>query len=213
MNPCRCGFYGDATRECRCTPAHDPALSGQDQRAACSTASISTWKCPPCRIKELRGERGSRILGGHPRARSSARAPSSRPAAIYNSRMPSRADPQAVRAGRCRRAHAGNGRPPHGPFGARARPHPESGAHRGRSGRAPRPWPPNTWRKRCSIAAWIGTTGRSQRDFRLPHDTALYFSVRAKYKPTARSMLALVSRTGRPSYSLIALTSLKMSFG
>src|SRR5207253_4252421 len=21
MNPCRCGFYGDATRECRCTPA------------------------------------------------------------------------------------------------------------------------------------------------------------------------------------------------
>ena len=34
MNPCPCGFYGDPTRECRCTPAHHPALSGQDQRTA-----------------------------------------------------------------------------------------------------------------------------------------------------------------------------------
>ena len=32
-------------------------------------------------------------------------------------------------------------------------------------------------------------------------------AVLAKYNPTARSMLARVSRTGRPSYSLIAFTS------
>src|ERR1017187_4024439 len=39
-----------------------------------------------------------------------------------------------MRVGRFRRAHPGNGRSPHGPFGAGARPHSESGAHGGRPG-------------------------------------------------------------------------------
>ena len=27
MNPCPCGFYGDSTRECRCTPGIIRAIS------------------------------------------------------------------------------------------------------------------------------------------------------------------------------------------
>ena len=72
MNPCPCGFYGDPTRECRCTPASSSAISARSA-ARCSTASICTSKCPPCLIKELRGD-GWRESSAEMRARVEARS-------------------------------------------------------------------------------------------------------------------------------------------
>ncbi len=79
---------------------------------------------------------------------------------FYNAHIPHRDVPQADGARRGGRADARDGRAPHGPLRARARPHPEGGPHDRRSrafgdGRAP-----NTSPKQCSTAAWTGTTGR-----------------------------------------------------
>ena len=50
MNPCRCGFYGDSTRECRCTPGQIQ-LTWAKSAGRCWTASISTSRSPRCRSR------------------------------------------------------------------------------------------------------------------------------------------------------------------
>lgn len=50
MNPCPCGFYGDSTRECRCTPGIFSAIWPRSA-GRCSTASTCTSKCPRCLTK------------------------------------------------------------------------------------------------------------------------------------------------------------------
>ena len=114
--------------------ASSSAISARSA-ARCSTASISTWKCPRCRTRSCAATPTAESSADIRARVESARAPCSRRAGYYNSRMPSRDDPQALRAGRSRRAHAGNGGAPHGPFRPRARPHSESGAHHRRPGR------------------------------------------------------------------------------
>ena len=120
---------------------------------------------PAVPFKELRGESGAessaeiRARVERARARQQARG-------FYNSDMPSRVDPQAVRARRCRRANARNGRPPHGLLRPRARPHSQSGAHHRRSGRVRDAYPPSTSPRRCSTAAWTGITGIEEEGLR-----------------------------------------------
>ena len=135
MNPCPCGFYGDPTRECRCTPGRSSATWARSA-GRCSTASTSTSRCPPCRIKELRGGDGAAESSAEIRARVERARAVQRARGFYNARMPARLLREDLRARRCRRAHPGNGRPPHGPLRPRARPHPEGGPHHRRSGRA-----------------------------------------------------------------------------
>jgi hypothetical protein len=69
-------------------------------------------------------------------------------------------DSQTMRAGGFRRGHTRNGGPPHGTF-------PRAPTTVFSKSRAPsqtwasrRPWRPSMWPRRCSIGAWIETTGR-----------------------------------------------------
>ena len=132
MNPCKCGFYGDSTRECRCTPGQIQHYLGKISGPLLDRIDIHV-EVPAVPYKELRGD-------SHAESSADIRARVERARAVqvargfYNSRMPARDIRQAMRARRCRRTHARNGGPPHGAFGARARSHSESGAHRRRSG-------------------------------------------------------------------------------
>jgi magnesium chelatase family protein len=88
MNPCRCGFYGDATRECRCTPAQIQQYLGKISGPLLDRIDIHV-EVPAVPYKELRG---------NPTAESSAdmRARVEEARAVqhkrgyYNSRMPPR---------------------------------------------------------------------------------------------------------------------------
>ena len=89
MNPCRCGFYGDATRECRCTPAQIQQYLGKISGPLLDRIDIHV-EVPAVPYKELRGESRSES-SAEMRARvERGRAPFSRRADIYNARMPSR---------------------------------------------------------------------------------------------------------------------------
>ncbi|MGP8245400.1 MAG: YifB family Mg chelatase-like AAA ATPase [Bryobacteraceae bacterium] len=55
MNPCRCGFYGDATRECRCTPAQIQQYLGKISGPLLDRIDIHV-EVPAVPFQELRGE-------------------------------------------------------------------------------------------------------------------------------------------------------------
>ena len=55
MNPCRCGFYGDTTRECRCTPAQIQQYLGKISGPLLDRIDIHV-EVPAVPYKELRGE-------------------------------------------------------------------------------------------------------------------------------------------------------------
>ncbi|MBZ5577857.1 MAG: YifB family Mg chelatase-like AAA ATPase [Acidobacteriia bacterium] len=88
MNPCGCGFYGDATRECRCTPALIQRYLGKISGPLLDRIDIHV-EVPAVPYKELRenscAESSADIRGrvDCARARQQARG-------FYNSRMPSR---------------------------------------------------------------------------------------------------------------------------
>ncbi len=132
MNPCRCGFYGDATRECRCTPAQIQQYLGKISGPLLDRIDIHV-EVPAVPYKELRGDSQSES-SAEMRARVERARAVQQARGYYNARMPVAPDPQAMRAGRFRRADARNGGAAHGPFGARARPHSQSRAHRRGSG-------------------------------------------------------------------------------
>jgi magnesium chelatase family protein len=54
MNPCPCGFYGDATRECRCTPAIIQRYLGKISGPLLDRIDIHV-EVPAVAFKELRG--------------------------------------------------------------------------------------------------------------------------------------------------------------
>ena len=88
MNPCACGFYGDATRECRCTPALIQRYLGKISGPLLDRIDIHV-EVPAVPYKELRDNAGAassaeiRERVERARARQQARG-------FYNSRLPSR---------------------------------------------------------------------------------------------------------------------------
>ena len=88
MNPCACGFYGDATRECRCTPALIQRYLGKISGPLLDRIDIHI-EVPAVPYKELRAgetaEPSSEIRARVERARAVQQA-----RGWYNSAMPSR---------------------------------------------------------------------------------------------------------------------------
>jgi magnesium chelatase family protein len=86
MNPCQCGFYGDATRECRCTPAMIQRYLGKISGPLLDRIDIHV-EVPAVAYKELRGdaagEDSAKIRERVERARAVQHA-----RGHYNSRMP-----------------------------------------------------------------------------------------------------------------------------
>ena len=88
MNPCGCGFYGDATRECRCTPALIQRYLGKISGPLLDRIDIHV-EVPAVPYKELRdnacseSSREIRTRVERARARQQERG-------FYNSRMPTR---------------------------------------------------------------------------------------------------------------------------
>jgi magnesium chelatase family protein len=88
MNPCKCGFYGDTTRECRCTPGQIQQYLGKISGPLLDRIDIHV-EVPAVPYKELRGpstaESSADIRMRVERARSVQQA-----RGYYNARMPSR---------------------------------------------------------------------------------------------------------------------------
>jgi magnesium chelatase family protein len=88
MNPCPCGYYGDATRECRCTPAIIQRYLGKISGPLLDRIDIHI-EVPAVPYKELRGNEVSessaeiRLRVDRARAVQQSRG-------FYNSRMPAR---------------------------------------------------------------------------------------------------------------------------
>ena len=132
MNPCKCGFYGDSTRECRCTPGQIQHYLGKISGPLLDRIDIHV-EIPAVPFKELRGDsmaEGSAAIRARVEA---ARAVQTARGLLQLAHAGSR-HPQSVRARRCRRAHAGNGGAAHGALGAGARSGSQGGADSGRSG-------------------------------------------------------------------------------
>lgn len=87
MNPCKCGFYGDATRECRCTPGQIQQYLGKISGPLLDRIDIHV-EVPAVPYQELRGgaasESSAEIRARVERARAVQNA-----RGHYNARMPS----------------------------------------------------------------------------------------------------------------------------
>src|SRR4030095_6738377 len=88
MHGCKCGFYGDATRECRCTPGQIQQYLGKISGPLLDRIDIHV-EVPAVPFKELRGEstveNSAEIRGRVERARGVQQE-----RGYYNSRMPAR---------------------------------------------------------------------------------------------------------------------------
>ena len=88
MHGCPCGFYGDTTRECRCTPAIIQRYLGKISGPLLDRIDIHV-EVPAVPYKEMRGnstaESSAEISGRVERARQVQRA-----RGYYNSQMPTR---------------------------------------------------------------------------------------------------------------------------
>jgi magnesium chelatase family protein len=87
MNPCQCGFFGDATRECRCTPALIQRYLSRISGPLLDRIDIHV-EVPAVPYKELRGESFSES-SAEIRARVESARGVQRTRGAYNSRMPS----------------------------------------------------------------------------------------------------------------------------
>ncbi len=89
MHACKCGFYGDTTRECRCTPGQIQQYLGKISGPLLDRIDIHV-EVPAVPFKELRGdtpaESSDEIRARVERSRTVQQA-----RGFYNSRMPSRA--------------------------------------------------------------------------------------------------------------------------
>ena len=88
LNPCRCGFWGDATRECRCTPGQIQQYLGKISGPLLDRIDIHV-EVPAVPYQELRGnstgECSAEISARVERARRLQQA-----RGYYNSRIPAR---------------------------------------------------------------------------------------------------------------------------
>ncbi len=88
MNPCQCGFYGDATRECRCTPPMIQRYLGKISGPLLDRIDIHV-EVPAVAFKELR-ENTSAESSADIRQRVEAARARQQTRGFYNSRMPTR---------------------------------------------------------------------------------------------------------------------------
>ena len=88
MNPCKCGFYGDSTRECRCTPAQIQQYLGKISGPLLDRIDIHV-EVPAVPYKELRAG-ASAEPSADIRARVETARALQQSRGYYNSRMPSR---------------------------------------------------------------------------------------------------------------------------
>jgi magnesium chelatase family protein len=88
MNPCRCGFYGDATRECRCTPAQIQHYLGKISGPLLDRIDIHV-EVPAVPYKELCGE-SSAESSDEMRTRVERARAAQQTRGYYNARLPSR---------------------------------------------------------------------------------------------------------------------------
>jgi magnesium chelatase family protein len=88
MNPCACGFYGDTTRECRCTPAIIQRYLGKISGPLLDRIDIHV-EVPAVPYKELRGN-GASESSAEIRARVEQARAVQETRGYYNSAIPSR---------------------------------------------------------------------------------------------------------------------------
>ncbi len=88
MNPCPCGYYGDPTRECRCTPAIIQRYLGKISGPLLDRIDIHI-EVPAVPYKELRGN-SSTETSAEMRERVIATRAIQQARGFYNSRMPTR---------------------------------------------------------------------------------------------------------------------------
>ena len=88
MNPCPCGFYGDSTRECRCTPGIIQRYLGKISGPLLDRIDIHI-EVPAVPYQELRGDAAGDTSAAMRERVSAARAVQSA-RGYYNSRMPAR---------------------------------------------------------------------------------------------------------------------------
>jgi magnesium chelatase family protein len=88
MNPCKCGFYGDSTRECRCTPGQIQQYLGKISGPLLDRIDIHI-EVPAVPYKELRGNSQAESSADM-RARVERTRAQQQARGYYNSRMPSR---------------------------------------------------------------------------------------------------------------------------
>jgi len=88
MNPCACGFYGDATRECRCTPALIQRYLGKISGPLLDRIDIHV-EVPAVPYQELRGKAASET-SAEIRARVERARAIQQVRGYYNARMPVR---------------------------------------------------------------------------------------------------------------------------
>jgi magnesium chelatase family protein len=88
LHGCKCGFYGDATRECRCTPGQIAQYLGKISGPLLDRIDIHV-EVPAVPYKELRGKAASESSAEIRRRVAAARAVQ-QARGYYNSRMPTR---------------------------------------------------------------------------------------------------------------------------
>jgi len=88
LNPCRCGFLGDATHECRCTPAQIQQYLGKISGPLLDRIDIHV-EVPAVPYQELRGDSASEPSAAI-RARVEAARAVEQARGYYNSRIPAR---------------------------------------------------------------------------------------------------------------------------
>ena len=88
MNPCKCGFFGDTTRECRCTPGQIQQYLGKISGPLLDRIDIHV-EVPAVPYKELRGPDTSES-SANMRARIEVARDVQQVRGYYNSRMPAR---------------------------------------------------------------------------------------------------------------------------
>jgi magnesium chelatase family protein len=88
MNPCKCGFYGDSTRECRCTPGQIQQYLGKISGPLLDRIDIHV-EVPAVPFKELRGD-GQAEASEQIRERVNAARAVQSGRGFYNARIPAR---------------------------------------------------------------------------------------------------------------------------
>jgi magnesium chelatase family protein len=89
MNPCKCGYFGDSTRECRCTPGQIQQYLSKISGPLLDRIDIHI-EVPAVPLKELRGESQAESSADI-RARVEDARSVQQERGHYNARMPSRA--------------------------------------------------------------------------------------------------------------------------